>query len=531
MPVVSLCNKQFVKNIPFGAAVLTGVMAAGIFPACSTSPQNPSASRPNILFFFVDDMGWQDTSVPFWKEETHFNELYSTPNMERLAAEGMKFTQAYAYAVCSPTRTSLMTGMNAARHGVTNWTLRRNTPTDRADDILDMPAWNVNGLQPVDTIENSVYGTVLTNLLQDNGYFTIHSGKAHWGAIGTPGSDPLNLGFDINIAGHAAGGLGSYLGENNFSAAWRNGDRVWDVPGLEKYHGDTVNLTHVLTMEAISAMEKARETGKPFYLYMSHYTVHTPLEPDYRFYQKYEDMGLEEPEARYASMLEGMDRSLGDLLNYLDDNGLAENTVVLFMSDNGGLSAHARGGEPHIHNYPLNSGKGSAYEGGIRVPMIVRWPGKVEPGSVNDDYLIIEDYFPAILEIAGLDDYLTDQLVDGISFVPQLVGEGTAAGDRSLVFHFPNKWGGTGPGIGTTSTIRKGDWKLIYWYKDQSFELFNITDDIGEQNNLAGREPEILKELASELGVYLRSIGAVRPLFKTTGEPVPWPDELYKPDS
>ncbi len=163
--------------------------------------------------------------------------------------------------------------------------------------------------------------------------------------------------------------------------------------------------------------------------------------------------------------------------------------------------------------------------------MIVRWPGKAEPGSVNDDYLIIEDYFPAILEIAGLDDYLTDQLVDGISFVPQLVGEGTAAGDRSLVFHFPNKWGGTGPGIGTTSTIRKGDWKLIYWYKDQSFELFNITDDIGEQNNLAGREPEILKELASELGVYLRSIGAVRPLFKTTGEPVPWPDELYKPDS
>ncbi|MFP4365944.1 MAG: sulfatase [Bacteroidales bacterium] len=525
MEINKIFKSRFFRQVSIGTFATTGLLAGGsVLQGCS-SGEGESTSKPNILVFIVDDMGWQDTSVPFWTERTPFNDLYHTPNMEKLAAEGMKFTQAYACAVCSPSRTSLMTGMNAARHRVTNWTLRRNIPTDRPDDILEMPVWNVNGLQPVDTVENSLYATNLVQLLKENGYYAIHSGKAHWGAIDTPGSNPLNFGFDINIAGHAAGGLGSFLGENNFSAVWRNGDPVWDVPGLEQYHGDTINLTNVLTIEAIKALDKAMDTGKPFYLYMSHYTVHTPLEPDHRFIDKYREMGLEEEEARYASMLEGMDRSLGDLMNYLEENGLDDNTVILFMSDNGGLSAHARGGEPHTHNYPLNSGKGSAYEGGIRVPMIVKWPGEVASGTVNDEYLIIEDYFPSILEMAGIDDYKTIQQIDGVSFLPQLRQEEAADENRDLIFHYPNKWGGTGPGIGTTSTIRSGDWKLIYWYKDQSFELYNITEDIGEQNNLADTETEKVGELASALGGYLRSMDADRPLFSSTGEPVPWPDE------
>ncbi|NVJ85244.1 MAG: sulfatase [Algoriphagus sp.] len=492
-----------------------------IFWGCNSTKE----PQPNIIFFLVDDMGWQDTAVPFWSEKTHFNELYQTPNMERMAANGMLFTQAYAYAVCSPSRTSLMTGMNAARHRVTNWTLRFNTSTDSKDSILQMPNWNVNGLQPVDSIENSIYATTLPQILRNHGYFTIHAGKAHWGSEGTPGANPLNLGFDINIAGHQAGAPASYQGENNFSNP--NGDGTWDVPGLEKYHGKSINLTDALTLEAIDAMDQALAFNKPFYLYLAHYTVHVPLEPHHPYYQKYKDQGLDEREARYASMVEGMDHSLGELMDYLEEKEIAENTIILFMSDNGGLSAHARGGEPHTHNWPLSSGKGSAYEGGIRVPMMVSWPGEVQKGSKSTAPLIIEDFFPSILEMAGIQGYQTIQKIDGESFVPALKnGNQTPETDRSFVWHYPNKWGGTGPGIGSTSTIRKGDWKLIYWYIDQKIELYNLREDIQEQHNLADKNPELAQKLAKELGDYLRSINAQRPNFLETGKPAPWPDEI-----
>ena len=508
------------KTVAKALAMTATLAAMGCSPA-------PEVKQPNIILFLVDDMGWQDTSLPFWTEKTPFNQRYRTPNMERLAAQGVKFTQAYATSVCSPTRTSLMTGMNAARHRVTNWTLNRNQTTDSPDEVLELPVWNANGLQPVDSIENGLHATTFPQLLRENGYYTIHCGKAHWGAYDTPGADPLNLGFDVNIAGHAAGGLGSYLGEKNFGNAEKGViTRPWGVPGLDKYHGDSIFITEALTREAIAALDQARETGKPFYLYMSHYAVHVPMEPDARFIDKYRELGLPEPEARYASMVEGMDKSLGDLMDYLDDKDIADNTVVIFMSDNGGLSAAGRGGEPHTHNWPLRSGKGSAYEGGIREPMIVRWPGTVAPGTECGEYLIIEDFFPTILELAGVEQYETVQTVDGISFMPLLTAQAPAQPDRDLYWHFPNKWGSSGPGIGTTSTIRSGDWKLVYWYKDQSVELYNITEDIGETHNLAESEPEKVKELAVKLGTYLRSVGADRPSLKATGQPVPWPDEV-----
>lgn len=480
--------------------------------------------RPNILLFLVDDMGWQDTSVPFWIEQTPFNRLYHTPSMEKLAAEGMKFTAAYSCSVCSPTRVSLISGMNAARHRVTNWTLRRNTPVDAKDEQLDFPKWNVNGSQPTDTVPQSVQITPLPQILHDNGYFTIHCGKAHFGAMGTPAANPLTLGFDLNIAGHAAGSPGSYLGEKYFGNKEKGGHTPpWGVPGLEKYHGDSINLTEVLTREAIQAIDKAQTTGKPFYLYMAHYAVHVPLEPDHRFYPKYKAMGLPEPEARYASMVESMDKSLGDLMDYLDKKGLTENTIILFMSDNGGLSAHARGGQPHTHNVPLKSGKGSAYEGGIREPMIVKWPGKVKPASFCNDYLIIEDFFPTILEMAGVKKYKTAQKVDGKSFIPMLLQAGTTAAGRDLFWHYPNRWGGTGPGIGTTSTIRSGDWKLIHWYKDGENELYNIAEDIGENRDLSAAHPEIVLKLAKKLGEYLRSVDAQLPEDKVTKVFCPYP--------
>lgn len=498
-----------------------------ILTSCVGTSKDEKEKQPNIILFLVDDMGWQDTSVPFWIKETDFNKRYHTPGMERLAAQGMLFTQAYATSVCSPTRVSLMSGMNAARHRVTNWTLRRNTSVDAPHEVLGYPDWNMNGIQPVDSIERSVYATMLPQILKDNGYVTIHCGKAHFGAMNTPAANPINCGFDINIAGHAAGGLGSYLGEQNFGNKQEGGHTLpWGVPGLEKYHGDSVFLTEALTIEAKKAMDHALAASQPFYLYMAHYAVHIPLNADRRFYQKYLNMGLPESEAKYASMIEGMDKSLNDLMDYLDGKGIAENTIILFMSDNGGLSAHHRAGEPHTHNWPLNSGKGSAYEGGIRVPMMVKWPGKVAPATRNDTEVIIEDFFPTILEMAQVEDYRTVQTVDGISFVPMLLNPEEKTRTRDLFWHFPNNWGPTGPGIGATSTIRSGDWKLIYYYRDQHFELFNIPEDIGEQNNLGERNPEKVNELSQKLGEYLRNGHADRPFYKETGAPVPWPDEI-----
>jgi arylsulfatase A-like enzyme len=491
--------------------------------SCQQLDKKVEKERSNIILFLVDDLGWQDTSVPFWTDTTENNRKYSTPNMEKLAQQGMKFTQAYACAVCSPTRVSLLSGMNAARHRVTNWTLQRGKNSVSEPENLRMPDWNLNGVQSCDSIEQSVYVTPLPQILKNNGYFTIHCGKAHFGAISTPGENPKSLGFDINIAGHAAGGPGSYLGENNFSANWRGGGAIWDVPGLEKYHGEDINLTEALTREAKLAMDSAILLDKPFYLYMAHYGVHTPLEPDKRFYQKYKDMGYEEPEARYASMVESVDKSLGDLIKYLEAKDIAENTIVIFMSDNGGLSAVARGGEPHKHNLPLSSGKGSAHEGGIREPMIVKWLDKVTSGSSCDEYLIIEDFFPSILEMADITEYETVQHIDGVSFLPLLMQESNRSIPRALYWHYPNNWGPTGPGIGASSTIRLGDWKLIYYHMDESFELFNLAEDIGESNNLAAANKEKLSELARNLSDYLKSVDAQMPINKTTQKTVSWP--------
>lgn len=482
---------------------------------------------PNVVLFLVDDMGWQDTSVPFHSEVTPLNRKFHTPNMERLAAAGMKFTQAYACCVCSPTRVSLMTGLNAARHRVTNWTLRRDAAPDAKHPTLQPPAWNVNGLSPDPATPGAVCAPTLAQLLREAGYLTIHTGKAHFGALDTPGADPRNLGFDVNIAGHAAGGPGSYLGEQNFSGAWRKADRVWDVPGLEKYHGNDIFLTEALTLEANKAMDQAVADKKPFFLYMAHYAVHVPFAPDKRFYQKYRDAGLDDTEAMYAALVEGMDKSLGDLMANLDRHGIASNTIVLFMSDNGGLSVHGRGGTPNMHNAPLSSGKGSAREGGVRVPMLVKWPGVTAPASICKQYVMIEDFLPSILEMTGASAKVKKlPRVDGVSFAPLLRGGTKAARyprSRALYWHFPNVWGPKGPGIGPHSAIRQGDWKLIYYHTDRRCELFNLATDLGEEHDLIGTERSKVKELAAALSRWLKETKAQMPTDKQTGKPVELP--------
>lgn len=496
------------------------------------APQAPE--RPNIILFMVDDMGWQDTSVPFWSEPTPYNRLFETPNMERLAAQGTLFTQAYASSISSPSRCSLLTGSNAARHRVTNWTLERGRTTDAKSDLIEVPDWNYNGIQPVAGIENSYPATSLVDILKHNGYHTIHCGKAHFGAIDTPGEDPHAFGFDVNIAGHAAGGPASYLSEENFGNRTDGAPQsLFAIPGLEKYWHSGTFLSEALTLEALGALDKAKKYGQPFFLYMSHYAVHIPIDRDPRFFDKYKSRGLSDREAAYAALVEGMDQSLGDLLDWLDANGEADNTIVIFMSDNGGLAAAPewRDGAQHTQNAPLSSGKGSAREGGIREPMIVRWPGVTAGGGRCDRYVIIEDFFPSILEMAGIRRYDTVQPVDGVSFVPLLTAGGDPSRGRSLFWNCPNLWGPDGPGIGPTCTIRRGDWKLIYYYADGRRELFNIRTDIGERHDLSAERPALTKELSRRLGRYLRRVEAQRPLFKATGQPCPWPDRIPATDN
>lgn len=505
--------------IPALVMVLSGLIAS----SCTET----STSNPNIILFLVDDMGWQDTSLPFWKEETPINRNFHTPNMERLAAEGMKFTNAYANSICSPTRVSLMTGMNVARHRVSYWTLLKNTPNDGPNDKLNAPLWNMNGMSPETGIENTVYAKALPEILKDNGYYTIHAGKAHFGARETPGADPEKIGFNVNIAGSEIGAPASYLGTDNFSGSGHGGDTIWDVAGMDKYHGEDIFLTEALTLEAKLAMQDAIDLDQSFFMYMAHYAVHVPFSEDKRFVQKYYDAGYNIWEARYAAMIEGMDKSLGDLMDFIEEKGLKENTIILFMSDNGGLSHAARAGEPSTHNLPLRYGKGSLWEGGIREPMIVYQSGVTEPGSVCEDLVIIEDFFPTILELSGVESYNTPQQLDGVSFAGSL-NDQVQDDEKALVWHFPNLFGsGYFEGYEPASAIRKGDWKLIYTHTHESYFLYNLREDIGEQNNLIHERRDIAASLCDELTACLQERDAQMPTKKPGGEAVPWPDLKY----
>lgn len=299
------------------------------------------------------------------------------------------------------------------------------------------------------------------------------------------------------------------------------------MPGLEEYWDKDIFVTEALTQEAIKAMGGAIDKSEPFFLYMSHYAVHVPLQADARFVDKYLQQGLSHSEAAYASMIEGMDKSLGDLMDFLQQRGQLESTIIIFMSDNGGYSLWGRTPPMHSHNHPLRSGKGSAYEGGIREPMIVYWNGVATPGSSIDSYLIIEDFFPSILEMAQIEMYDTVQSIDGVSFVPMLKGDANDSSSRQLIWNMPNNWVSgdfSDYGIGATATIRQGDYKLIYWYEDGCKELYNIRTDIGETENLATAMPRLTEQLSNQLAEALRQMDAQRPTITATGQSCPWPD-------
>ena len=525
-------------KIYFSSFPIFGILALALFQSLEIPVRAADAAqKPNIVLFLVDDMGWQDTSVPFANERTKFNDHYRTPNMERLAASGTKFTRAYAAPVCSPTRVAIMTGQSPARSHVTNWILFPDKDTSGVTPRLKSPEWKMGGLQPGDA-------PTLPMLLHDAGYFTIHCGKWHVGGEGTKGSDPKNIGFDVNIAGTAAGNPASYLSEDNYGNDGRK-DTLHAVKGLDKYWKTGTHLTDALTIEATGAMETATKSKKPFFLYMAHYAVHMPIQPHARFVTNY--VGTIFPgttnkigkiEADYASMIEGMDASLGSILKKLEELGIAENTIILFASDNGGLSAHGRGPTPYggldSQNFPLREGKGSAYEGGTRVPMIVSWAKPdlknelqrrltIYSGQKCAKPVISEDYFPTILHWAGVD--APEKNVDGTDFMKLCNATTDYVPTRPIISHYPHKWGPNGAGYQPFTEIRIGAWKAVYLFQPQRWELYNFENDIGEQHDLAKENPAKLKELALRLGEELKNRGAQFPINKQTAkeeEPL-WP--------
>jgi arylsulfatase A-like enzyme len=502
-------------------AIFAGSLFFLLAGSLSAQERREAEARPNLIVFLVDDLGWQDASYAFHTERTSWNERYRTPALEALAASGVAFTQAYAHCVCTPSRVSLLTGLHPARHRVTSWILRKDTPTDGAHPTLAMPEWNVNGLSDDPATPRALCVETLPQLLQRAGYATIHVGKAHLGAIGTPGSDPRRLGFDVNVAGHAAGAPASYLASASFADAKRP-ERIWDVPGLEPHHGSERFLSDVLTEEALREIDRALAERKPFFLHFAHYAVHTPYAPDARFVARYREQGLDEKEAQYAALVEGVDDSLGKLLAHLEARGIAERTAIAFLSDNGGLSANSRGGEAHAHNRPLASGKGSSREGGLRIPLVVRWPGFAPRGARCKHPVIVDDLFATLLEIADVAPEERDSR-DGRSFAPSLRDPASPAQERTLVWHYPHVWGPKGPGIGPYSALRRGDWKLVYDHATQRTELFDLAADLGESSDRAAAEPERANALARALGAALAAYGAQMPRLRNEGAPVPYP--------
>lgn len=470
-----------------------------------------------MLFILVDDLGWQDVSPHCQPSPAPVQAHFRTPNVDRLAAEGTLFTQAYAAApVCTPTRVSLLTGQMPARHHVTYWTLHAGQDTSSAHPRLLPPDWKVDGL--------SAAAPTLADRLAACGYRTIHVGKAHFGALGTPAADPRELGYQYNVAGHAAGAPGSYLAKHRFKQSLRSGGpeaaSVWDVPGLQEWWDGDRFLTEVLAEEARRQLHAACDRDEPFFLAFAPYAVHTPLMADPRFIDHY--AGLDPREAVYASMVESVDAAVGVLLGELETAGRLDDTIVVFTSDNGGMSALARGGEAHVHNAPLRSGKGSAYEGGLRVPAIVRWPGVAPAGARNEVPIVTMDFTATLLAMSGA---AALPEVDGVDLAPILRGTGTAP-DRPLLWHQPHRWGPDGPGLEPFTALRVGDLKLVFFHDaaggSPRLELYDLARDPGEQHDLSAVRGDDCAALATRMAELAEQVGAQPSRLRSDGSAVAW---------
>jgi arylsulfatase A len=431
-------------------------------------------AAPNIVVIMADDLGWRDL-------HDYGNALVDTPCLDQLARQGMKFTDAYAAApVCSPTRAAMMTGQSPARLRLTN-----HAPGN--PDGFSLPGSN---LQEAEAIRHLPLSAVtIAERLSAAGYTTAHVGKWHLSHVSPFGKDgvtepelrPEHQGFALNIGGCGLGGPPTYF------SPYRNPILKDGPPG--EY------LPERLADEAIRFMRAHR--GGPFFLNWWPYCVHYPMQAtDARVMKYRQRQGLKDPV--YAAMIEGMDAAIGRFLKALDDAGLRDNTLVLFTSDNGGYNGD---------NKPLRGVKGMLYEGGIRVPWIVRWPGKVRPGTTNATPIISTDCYPTLLEVAGLSP-TPDHPLDGRSLVPLLTQSPGFERD-SLFFHYPNYAFHKQNRLG--SAVREGPYKLIQFYDNDSPELYDLSQDIGEKKNLAAQSPELATRLAQKLNRWLRETDARLP--------------------
>lgn len=484
----------------------------------------PASDRPNIMVFIVDDMGVMDTSVPFLTDEEGqperhpLNDFYRTPSMERLAGLGIRFNQFYAMSVCSPSRISLMTGQNAARHRATNWI---NPWQDNAGP-QGPTDWNWEGLKKGDI--------TLPALLRKQGYRTLHIGKGHFGPEETDGSDPAKLGFDVNFAGRSVGAPGSYYGEKNYGHGIGGNRERNAVPHLEAYHGSETFLTEALTIETKKLVSETVTSDTPFYLYLSHYAVHSPFESDPRFAAHYADSGKTAAAQAYATLIEGMDKSLGDMLDHFDALGVAEDTLVIFLGDNG---SDAPLGDQHevACAAPLRGKKGAHYEGGMRVPFIAAWARPnpenawqkklpIAEGAIQGQVANITDLFPTLLTLAGA-EIPEGHPVDGQSLDRLFTGAADPARAEQFLMHYPH-----GPHRSNYFTVwRDGDWKAIYHalpavpttgghiqFDGGHHELFNLREDPYEQRNLAAEKPAELKQMIEGMRAALENHHAVYPV-------------------
>lgn len=450
-----------------------------------------AAQKPNVVLIVIDDLGQRDLGC-------YGSGFYETPNVDRLAASGMRFTQYYAAnPVCSPTRASLQTGRNPARLNLTNFL--KGLRQDKKSSVLTAEYVDQLPLEEV----------TLGEMFKSAGYQTAFVGKWH---LGKEPFFPEPQGYDVNIGGNHSGHPKSYF--------WPQWEKTPPVEG--EFEGQY--LTDLLSERACEWLQTAAKADQPFFLSLCHYTVHTPIQPRADLLKKYEEklsrIRLKEgsqSNPHYAAMVESMDTSVGRVLDTLEKLKVADNTVVIFTGDNGGLSVEEGKHTPATTNAPLRAGKGHLYEGGIRVAFIVRWPGVTEPGSTCDVPAISDDVFPTLCGAAGVD--LAEGVnqnalevngpIDGHDLSNVLQGDADdSLATRALHWHYPHfaNQGGR-PG----GAIRTGDWKLIEWFEDGKLELYNLAEDLSETTDLAAKHSERVREMRSELSRWRKDVKANMP--------------------
>lgn len=460
----------------------------------SVAQANVGGDKPNVLVVLVDDLGWNDLGCMG-------STFYETPNIDKIARNGVMFTQGYAgCSVSSPSRASILTGKTPARHGITSWI-----------GDLSGEQWRERGrfnkMLPADyrhSMKETEY--TLAEAFSDNGYSTFFVGKWHLGDDVTP----LDYGFDVNIGGWAAGGP-----KGGYFSPYKN-PVLPDGPSGE-------NLTMRLSEEVIGQIKqsKAKDADKPFFTFLSFYAVHAPIQTtqerwDY-YRQKAVSQGLSEEgfsqerilpvrnkqdNPIYAGLIEQLDLAVGNIIDYLEETSMLENTIIVFTSDNGGVVS---GDNFSTSLNPLRGGKGMQWEGGIRVPFLVWNPKMNTVSTIIEEPVISMDLYPTLLDMAGIANN-PKQSADGKSLVP-LMSEGIAL-ERALFWHFPH-YGNQGGE--PSSIVRDGDWKLIYYHEDGRYELYNLTSDLGEQTDLASTNVAVRDELIKKLNSFLEDTQAVMP--------------------